>query len=402
MKIVFLSDDFPPQSFGGAGISTYDLAIGMKHAGHDVSVITTCRQKSEEGESEYNGLKIFKIHSNYPSKWRWYISLYNPHVVRKIEEILKKIRPDIVHVNNVHFYLSYHSIKIAKKYSGGVVWTSRDVMAFNFAKLQTKQYLENFDYHTTWRDHFAQAKKRWNPFRNFFIKKYLRCADQLFAVSDALKEALDKNGIHNVYVVHSGANLSEWQISDNETNAFKEKYNLKDKKVILFGGRLSGAKGSKEVIEVMSQVRKALPHAVLLVAASETLPNTEVPIISTGWINRHDMKAAYASADVVLLPSICFDSFPRIVLEAMAMGRPVIATHYGGAKEIVQDGITGYIVDPFNTKDMANKIVDLLKDEIKRKNFGVAGRERVRTHFNLDDKIKVYISHYKKILEEKK
>src|SRR3989344_4505953 len=98
MKIVFLSDDFPPQSFGGAGISTYDLALGMKKAGQEVFVITTCRRESEAGEMDYNGLKVFKIASNYPARWRAYLSIYNPKVIRKLEKILKDLSPDVVHV----------------------------------------------------------------------------------------------------------------------------------------------------------------------------------------------------------------------------------------------------------------------------------------------------------------
>ena len=133
MKIVFLSDDFPPTSFGGAGISTYDLAVGMKKAGHEVFVITTCRRKDEAGESDYHGLKVFKIASNYNGRWPTYLSLRNPSTVRQVEELLKKIGPDVVHVNNIHYHLSYHSIKVSKLYAKAVVITFRDVMSFNFA-----------------------------------------------------------------------------------------------------------------------------------------------------------------------------------------------------------------------------------------------------------------------------
>src|SRR3990167_4766627 len=185
MKIVFLSDDFPPQSFGGAGISTYELALAMLEAGQDVSIITTCREKEEAGESEDKGLKIFKIASNYPGEWRAYVSLYNAPVVRKLEDILKRVKPDIVHANNIHHYLSYHSLKIAKKYAK-VVITFRDAMSFSFGKLMTRKYLESLDAKVTWLDHLKQAKLRWNPFRNLIVKYYLGYVDQKFAVSYAL------------------------------------------------------------------------------------------------------------------------------------------------------------------------------------------------------------------------
>src|SRR3989344_7151898 len=100
MKILFLSDDFPPTSFGGAGISTYDLARGMQQTGQEVFIVTTCRNRIDEGESEYHSLKIFKIRSNYHERWRAYRSLYNPRVVREVKRIMKTIRPDVVHINN--------------------------------------------------------------------------------------------------------------------------------------------------------------------------------------------------------------------------------------------------------------------------------------------------------------
>ncbi len=411
MKIVFLSDDFPPQSFGGAGISTYDLAAGMKKAGQEVFVITTCRKKEEAGEFEYNGLRVFKIASDYPSKWRWYVSLYNRPVLLRVEELLKKIRPDVVHVNNIHFYLSYHSIKVAKRYAKVVVWTGRDVMAFNFAKLTTRRYLENFDYHTTWLDHLNQAKKRWNPFRNFFIKKYLRYADRLFAVSVALKDALEQNGIVNVEITHTGVDLSEWTVSQDSVDLFKSKHELENKKNILFGGRLSEAKGGQKVLVAMVEIVKEFPDARLLVTANldghTQKMVTEAQklgigdnLIFTGWIKREEMKFAYASADIVLVPSICFDSFPRTVLEAMASGKPVVGTCYGGAPEIIENDITGFVVNPFNSSEITNRVVDLFRIPSKRESFGKASRERVEAEFNIKSKIQYLISVYKILLDK--
>ena len=182
MKILFLQDYFPPQTSGGAATSTYELAIGIKRAGHEVFVITTARKKSDGGREDYHGIKVFRIVSDYSGRWRAYVSLYNRPVVRQVEELLMKIRPDVVHANNIHQYLSYHSLKVAKKYTKVFVITFRDAMAFNFGKLQTRRYLQNFDSHTTWCDHLKQAKKRWNPLRNFIIRRYLKYPDKLFLI----------------------------------------------------------------------------------------------------------------------------------------------------------------------------------------------------------------------------
>lgn len=410
MKILFLSDDFPPESFGGAGISTYELAVGMKTAGHEVFVVTTCRSRADAGASEHHGLKIFKIASDYPGKWRWYVSLNNRPVVQQVEVLLKNIAPDMVHVNNIHLYLSYRSIRVAKRYAKVVVWTARDVMAFNFSKLQTERYLKNFDCRTTWRDHLKQAKKRWNPLRNFFVRRYLGYANKLYAVSDALANALEQNRIKGVAVMHSGADIDAWRVDETGANRFREKYNLRGKKVILFSGRLSEAKGGQQTLEAIAKIAKSLSDVVLLVISkidgyAEYLKKEAEKLgirnelIFTGWVEREEIKYAYACADLVLVPSICFDSFPRIVLEAMAAGRPVVGTCFGGASEIIADGVTGYVVNPFNIEKMAEKILDILNDPQKKERFGNAGRERVETDFNSRDKVNMLLADYRELLE---
>ncbi|MEK7137939.1 MAG: glycosyltransferase family 4 protein [Patescibacteria group bacterium] len=405
MKIVFLSDDFPPISFGGAGISTYELALEMKRAGHEVFIITTCRGKSEAGEFDYRGLRIFQIMSNYSNRWRAYISLYNRSVVRQVEKILANLKPNIVYANNLHQHLSYYSLKLAKKYAQVLVWTARDVMSFNYGKLTTKRYLKNFDSRTTWWDHLKQARKRWNPFRNFLIRRYLRYPDKLLAVSDSLRRALEQNGIKNVGVIQTGIDLGSYHTILAQVSEFKRNHKLENKKVIFFGGRLSEAKGGGKAVEIMSKIVKTDPNVTLVIVGridgyTEKLKELAgrlgvvENLIFTGWVERTEMKTAYASADIVLVPSICLDAFPRVILEAMAAGKPVVGTCYGGAPEIIEDGITGYVVNPFNIKKMAGKIIDLLKNPEKAGKFGKAGYERIRTNFNLREKVDQIISNY--------
>ena len=409
MKIVFLQDDFPPLSFGGAGISTYELALGMQKAGHEAFVISTCRKESDAGKTEYHGIQVYRIASDYHPRWRAYVSVYNIPVVRQVKQILKELKPDVVHINNVHFYLSYHCLKLAKRYAKVVVFTARDVMAFNFGKLMTRQYLQKWDYRVSWIDRFTQSKKRWNPLLFFFVKRYLGYIDAIFAISKSLQEALIQNGITPVEVIYNGIDVNEWNVGTDTISSFKTRFGLHDKKILLFSGRLNESKGGSKVITALVRIVKEVPNTILLVAGSvDVYANRmkaeakslgiENTLIFTGWIEREDIKTAYAVSDVALMPSVCFDAFGRVNIEAMASRKPVVGTCYGGTPEVVQDSVTGYIVNPFHPEEIAEKTIDFLKNPEKAKKFGEAGYARAVQKFNLEDKVKEYILVYKSFL----
>ena len=98
-----------------------------------------------------------------------------------------------------------------------------------------------------------------------------------------------------------------------------------------------------------------------------------------GWIK--DLREIYKELDIVVLTSLN-EGTPVSIIEAMAAARPVIATNVGGVSDIVQDGITGYLVDLDNDNIFSEKLSDLIKDSEKRKQFGVAGRKIASERFS--------------------
>ena len=75
MKIVILSDGFPPDHIGGTEVIAFNLANGFKKLGNDVYVVTIVREKSKVGKFNYQGIKVFRIYSNYHERWRAYANL---------------------------------------------------------------------------------------------------------------------------------------------------------------------------------------------------------------------------------------------------------------------------------------------------------------------------------------
>ncbi len=405
MKVLFLSDEFPPNSFGGSGIVAYNLAKQLKKFGHKIYIVTTVQKKTEEEKIEFDGLNIYQIYSNYHSRWKAYLSLYNLQTVLKVKKIVKETKPDIVHAHNVHQRLSYYCLKIAKKYAKGVFLTTHDVMLVHYGKLMPKH--GNYIYKVRAWDQIKAARKRYNPFRNIIIRHYLRYVDKIFAVSNSLKKALKINGIKNVKTVYNGIDINDWKVDFKKIRKFKEKYNLQNKKIILFGGRLSDAKGGEVILKAMVLMVKKVKNVVLLIAGEKNQyaqsmikSAREFEIDSnikfTDWLDRGDMKCAFFASDVCVTPSIYLDPFNLFNIEAGAAKRPVVGTCFGGTPEIVIDNKTGYIVNPNNIELMAEKIIDLLKNPEKAKKFGKAGYYRVKEIFSLDKQVKETLKWYKK------
>lgn len=415
MRIVILSDNFPPDNLGGAEIIASNLAHVLSEKGHEVLVITTTRDLKGVGVFRDKKLIVHRLYASYDLRFRPYISLYNRRVVKEVEEIIKKIEPDVVHAHNVHTYLSYASLKVSKKYSKAVLLTFHDFYSINYGKLGTKvDSSGNIVPDSTNPFSLLQRYRfRYNPFRNIIIKHYLKYVDRILSVSGAVKKVLESRGISGIEVLHNGINVFDWGIRENILLEFKKKYNLENKKVLFFGGRLTGTKGSSVVIDVLAKVSKKIPNTVLLISGTKSKSSEEMikkaenlglkdSIIFTGWINHDEIRYAYTSSDVVLVLSQYIDPFPTVNLEAMASRRPVVGTIFGGTPEAVLDGKTGYIVNPRDIDSVSAKIIDLLTNIEKAKKFGLTAYDRVSCDFSADNWADKTLSWYAKILKDKK
>lgn len=403
MKILFLTGEFPPVSIGGAASVTYDLAHGLQDKGHDVFVITVALDKSNQGKINPNGLRVFRIYASYHQRWQAWLGLYNPRAVLRVKKIIKEIKPDIVHAHNIHHKLSYYCLKIAKKYAKGVFLTAHDVMLVKYGKFFPQDGKDVCKI-KAW-DEIKYAKKRYNPFRRMVIRHYLKYADKIFAVSNPLKKLLKINNIKNVETIYNGIDVNSWKEDVEKVKKFKAKYNLNSKKVIFFGGRISGAKGGNELLRALAQIK--MQDIVLLVVGEENQYvkemkglvkklNLEQNVVFTGWLEGGELKSAYHSADVCVCPSICFEAFGMVNLEAMACKKPVVSSYFGGPREVVINNETGYLLNPYNIELMAEKILDLFKNLQKAKQFGEAGYERAKECFSLDRQVNQTLKWYKK------
>ena len=400
MKILFLNDFIPPRNIGGPGFRNFEVAQELFKRGNEVYFITSCQKREQEGEETKDGIKIFNVYSNYNLKYRNYVSVCNLAVLGKIKKIIKKLKPDITHVDTVHIHLSYASIKIAKKYSKAVFLTSRDFMLYYPDKfIQKEKICGETNYKVNWLDNLKVAKKRYNPFRNIMIKRYLKYVDKIFAISEEMKKALNQNGIINVDVLYNSLPIPQKEPSYMENNS----------KIIFFPSRTSESKGVYALLAAFPLIKKDVADAkILIVGTTEdrkkrileymdknNISKENVEIL--GWINNEEVKSIYGKISVVVTPSLYPDPLLGVNLEAALYKKPVVTTCFGGAKEFVVNGETGYVVNPYDTKEMAEKITDILLDGDKAKQFGEAGYKRLKEKFSINIQTDKLLNYYNKL-----
>ncbi len=154
-------------------------------------------------------------------------------------------------------------------------------------------------------------------------------------------------------------------------------------------GRLTRTKGYRVLLQAMRRVLQAVPEARLFLCGSgeeedtlrhETAALGLTPSVTfAGFVA--DVRATLARADIFVMPSVS-EGLGVAVLEAMAMGRPVVASATGGLPEAVVDGETGLLVPPGEPAALAEALVSLLRDPRRARQMGEAGRERALAHFD--------------------
>ncbi len=115
--------------------------------------------------------------------------------------------------------------------------------------------------------------------------------------------------------------------------------------------------------------------------------------------HRNDVPELLAALDVLVLPSE-YEGMPNCVLEAMAAGLPVVATAIPGTREVVRDGITGYLVPVGDRAQMAKRINQLLDDPALRRRMGDAGRTLVRSQFTVERMVSAHVRLYTELLQQ--
>ena len=395
MKILLLSDEFPPDGPGGDSAVVENLALQYRKHGHDVFVVAATPFAKKAGRDVWKDIPVLRIYADYNPRLHAWISLWNIRALGPVQQALKEFKPDIVHAHGVNRYLSYRALVLAHKSGARVYLTAHDAMLYHFGKALDESRVSGFSL-------MRLYKTAYNPFRNILIRLALKHVQGVIAVSESLARALRANGIPIQKVIHNGIDSKSWHVSSEATDDFKKKYDLGNN-VILFGGRLSGLKGAFMAIECLANALREVPDTQLCVigtknsTAEQMLKDArrlgvEKNVIFTGRISDEELKAAYYAAAVVIMPSFYVEPFGMMALEAMVSKRPVVGSNRGGIPEIIQDRVTGFVANLEDVAVFENSVIRVLKDKRLATEMGDAGYSRAVSLFSLEKQAKEYLS----------
>jgi glycosyltransferase involved in cell wall biosynthesis len=415
MRIVILSDALPPDVPGGAGQIAWKLGHGLIAAGHQVIFITATNGPTRIETRQ--GTTVHLLHSHYAARLQGWFGLLNPQTIRPLNVLLRQIGPDVINAHNVHQHLGYHSLVIGRFAKAATVFTSHDVMPFAYTKFTAfidpsrPDQTDGWNYRLPFGYNICQMRLRWNPARNLSICHTMRYyTDARIAVSHALKQALEANRLPPFEVVHNGVDPDIFNVPQVGIDILSQRFRLNGRKVILFGGRLNRHKGDQQILAALRLIKQTIPNVALLVLSPSSdyadrllaaNPDLAGNLVMGGWLHGAELASAYRLAGAVAVPSICFDSFPTITLEAMAAGSPPVTTCFGGGREAVLDGETGFVVNPYDISALADRLTRLLTDELLRRRLSEAGRNHVRAHFSLKHQVEATLAVYERALAKR-
>lgn len=261
--------------------------------------------------------------------------------------------------------------------------------------------------------------------RKFFVlmeKIAAKCSTLIFSQNREDMETMIKEKIakpEKIKYLGNGVSMERFnpeRFSDNFVKNKKKELNLPaDAKIIGAIGRLVKEKGYLELFEAFGEVLKNFPNALLLVVGPEEPEKKDclTPEIVKNYGlegktiflgERKDVDELYPLMDVFVLASHR-EGFPRTVLEAMAMKKPVVATNIRGCREEIDNGANGILVPLKNAKELAKAIIYLLRNPDRAEKIAVLAREKAEKEF--DERLvfgrikKEYVEFIRRILPEK-
>lgn len=386
---------------GGSEKYYFELAQLLKSKGHTVGFFSMKHEENiTTSDTEYF---VEEIDLNTGSKLKALDVIYSQENKRLMAKALEEFKPDIVHINNFQRQLSASIIDAIKEKNIPIVMTVHDlnpicpasIMLYNgevcddcitkgYAQCIKKKCVKG----STLKSTLGVMEKKYYDFHKVFRK-----IDCIISPSEFIKNQLinGKLKYNEIVTLHNFVNESE-----------RNEYVLGDYAFYL--GRLSKEKGILNLIEAIGDI----PDAKLLIAGdgpererieayiSEHKLDGRITLL--GYQNQDSIHKYITNSRFVVIPSIWNENCPYSVLEAMEIGKPIVASRMGGIPELIADGENGYLYKADDINELKEKLTLLLNDYEKVNSFAQKSRELYESYYSPDSYYNELIKIYNKVM----
>jgi glycosyltransferase involved in cell wall biosynthesis len=411
MRIAFFCWEFWPWLVGGLGTYAIEITKKFVEMGHEV-VVFTLNDGNLPSREDWNGIEIHRpliLDSSriFPLFVKEDLRRWGHHI---------KFFSDIFAFN----YLS------ASKFVNQLVRKEKknfDIVSFHdwlagFAGIMIK---DNTQLPAVFHIHSIEEQRSLGGGSEVvkeIEREAARKADKIITVSYSMKEFLENLGYprEKLNVVYNGIDVEKYSLKNVNwrlVDKLKERYKIKEERVILFIGRLTWIKGVTNLIRAMPEIVKDFPNVKLvilgkgesysdLIQLKQSLGLGEKVEIRSEWVSEEERIAHYALADVCVFPSIS-EPFGIVSLEAMSMERPVVVGARGisGLREqVIPSGEErcGVHVNGEDPHDIAWGVRVVLENYEEAKKWGKNGRKRVIENFTIERTAKETLKIYESLI----
>lgn len=347
MKILIVNDYIT--NIGGTEKYIYSLKEFLEKKQHTV-LIHGSDKNLEEYKSSQKNISLYK----------YFIKIFNINTYWNLKKIINDINPDIIHIQNFYNELS-PSILLAIK-NIPTIMTVHDCLMINPVSILSDRTGKECKKRTCrgclncigWKGTIYEKIKY--PIHKKLLNKISLFITPSYYMNDFMQEA----GFNPIITIPNGIKMLKY-------SKIKNYYSL------LYIGRLTKEKGLEYLLRAMPEIITRFPDVKLQLIGDGVNKDYFVDIIEklniknninfVGSIGTDEIEKYYHDSSIVIVPSIFPDNFPTVCIEAMSAGRPIIGTAMGGIPELIDDSKTGFLVPPYDSQKLAEKIITLLSDK---------------------------------------
>jgi glycosyltransferase involved in cell wall biosynthesis len=245
--------------------------------------------------------------------------------------------------------------------------------------------------HNSLKDYEVRSLRR--GLYTFLLRLTLPLVHRIICVSDSNRRDLIDEcpaAAARIQTVYNGVDPSAFPSKPDRTKV-REELGIVSGPVLITIARLTEAKGHRYLLQALPRLHETWPQLSCLFVGEGELHDTLQRMAMDLGVERscrfvgirEDIAEILAAADVVVLPSLS-EGFPFVLLEALAMGCPVVASQVNGVPELIEDHKTGLLVPPRDPQALATAIREVLSDSTAASKMGAAGRAVVQERFTVD------------------